>query len=235
MENQPVQNQPMKSLAPGAPAEDLESPESMDHQPLLESVIQDRRLAQQLRFLAEVDKLKQVRRRSLLLDRSRRENSAEHSWHLGVMALVLAEYANDRNLDLGKVLQMVAIHDLVEIYAGDTFCYDANATVGQQEREREAARRLFALLPDDQAARLRALWEEFEAQKTPEAAFAAALDRLHPVLHNYCTQGVSWREHQVSRDQVLDRNRNIAQGARPLWQLVQSLVDDAVQRGYLSK
>lgn len=200
----------------------------------LDSVIKNPRLAQQLRFLTEIDKLKQVRRRSFLMDGSRRENSAEHSWHLGVMALVLAEYANDRNLDLGKVLQMVAIHDLVEIYAGDTFCYDADATARQKEREREAAQRLFSLLPEDQAARLRALWEEFEAQQTPEAAFANALDRLHPVLHNYCTQGVSWREHHVKREQVLDRNRHIARGALPLWELVQSLVNDAVQRGYLT-
>jgi 5'-deoxynucleotidase YfbR-like HD superfamily hydrolase len=148
------------------------------------------RLTQQIEFLIEADKLKQVLRRTPLADRSRRENSAEHSWHLILAAIVLREYSAAQ-IDLLRVLEMLAVHDLVEIDAGDTFAYDTQDLVTKAERERSAADRVFALLPTDQASRLRSLWEEFEAQETPEACFANAMDRLQPLLQNACAQGGS--------------------------------------------
>ncbi|HVR30836.1 MAG TPA: HD domain-containing protein [Thermoanaerobaculia bacterium] len=190
------------------------------------------RLAAQLRFVLEIDKLKTVLRRTWILDRSRRESSAEHSWHLAMMAVLLAEYGPD-GLDLGRAIRMILVHDLVEIDAGDTFCYDERAVLDQEERERLAADRLFALLPSDLAEELRGLWEEFEKRTSPEARFAAALDRLQPVLHNYNTEGGTWREHEVTSDQVLERNRPIGDGAPELWQHVRALLDDAVARGLL--
>jgi putative hydrolase of HD superfamily len=193
----------------------------------------DRRLAAQLQFLLEIDKLKQVARRTLIADGSRRENDAEHSWHITVMAIVLAEYAPP-GTDIAKVVRMLLVHDLVEIYAGDTYCYDAAAVCNQAERERQAADRLFALLPPDQSQSVRNLWEEFEAKQTPEARFAAALDRVQPVLLNYHTQGKAWREHGVTKAQVIARNRHIESGSPLLWDYIRKLIDDAVARDYLA-
>jgi putative hydrolase of HD superfamily len=190
------------------------------------------RLAAQIRFILEIDKLKNVLRRTWVLDRSRRENSAEHSWHLAVMAVLLAEYG-PAGLDLTRVIKMVLIHDLVEIDAGDTFCYDQTALLDQADRERRAADRLFELLPVDLAAELRGLWEEFDARASPEARFAAALDRLQPVLHNYTTEGGTWREHRVTRAQVVARNQPMGDGAPELWEYARSLIDDAVARGLI--
>jgi putative hydrolase of HD superfamily len=191
------------------------------------------RLSEQMRFLMEIDRLKGVLRRSLILDGSRRENDAEHSWHLAVMAAVLAEYGPP-GVDLGRVMRMLLVHDVVEIDAGDTYCYDAAACETQAERERRAADRLFALLPGDQAGEMRGLWEEFEARRTPEARFAAALDRVQPVLLNFHTQGRAWREHGVTRGQVIERNRHIEAGAPVLWAYVRGVIDEAVERGYLA-
>jgi putative hydrolase of HD superfamily len=191
------------------------------------------RLASQLAFLLEVDKVKLIARQTLLAsDPSRRENDAEHSWHLAVMASVLAEYA-PAGADLARVTRMLLVHDLVEIDAGDTYCYDDAARVTQRDREVAAADRIFALLPPDQAETFRALWEEFEARQTPEARFAAALDRVQPVLLNYHTQGVAWREHRVSRAQVIDRNRHIELGSPTLWSYVLTLIEEATRRGWL--
>jgi putative hydrolase of HD superfamily len=190
------------------------------------------RLAAQLRFVLEIDKLKTVLRRTWILDRSRRENSAEHSWHLAIMAILLAEYGPP-GVDLMRVLKMVLVHDLVEIDAGDTFCYDPAGALDQEDRERRAADRIFALLPHDLGGELRSLWEEFETRDSPEARFAAALDRLQPVLHNIVTEGGTWREHQVTRDQVVGRNRLIADGAPVLWEHARALIEDAVERGLL--
>lgn len=193
------------------------------------------RLARQMRFMVEIDKLKSIARRTLLMDGSRYENDAEHSWHLAVMALVLAEHTNAPSLDLGRVIRMVLVHDIVEIDAGDTYCYDDAAHSGKDERERAAADRLFSLLPKDQAAELRGLWEEFEARRTPEARFAAALDRLQPLMHNYWTDGVVWRQHGVGSGKVTDRNRHVGDGSRTLWEFAESLIRDAVERGYLER
>ena len=191
------------------------------------------RLGRQMAFLREIDKLKSVYRRTLLMDGSRFENDAEHSWHLAVMAVLLAEHANTRDLDLGKVIRMVLAHDLVEIDAGDTYVYDTAGNVGKVEREARAAERIFGLLPGDQAAEFRALWDEFETRETPEARFAAALDRVQPLLHNFATRGVVWRQHGITSDRVAERNRHVVEGSRALWTYAEGLIREAVARGYL--
>lgn len=193
------------------------------------------RLYKQLEFLVEIDKLKQVFRQSFLVDGSRHENDAEHSWHLAVMAIFLSEHAKERTMDIFKVIKLVLIHDIVEIDAGDTFCYNEEAGQTKADREQKAADRLFNLLPDDQAKELRSLWGEFEARETQEARFAAALDRLQPLLHNYKTQGKSWRSHGITREQVLNRNRHIAEGSPELWRFALKIVDESVAKGYLAE
>lgn len=192
----------------------------------------DRRLNEQIEFLCAIDDLKRVRRQTTLLDGSRPENSAEHSWHLALYALVLSEYGGD--LDAGRVLAMVLVHDIVEIDAGDTFIYDEAGQATKQDRERQAADRLFALLPADQASRLRAAWEEFEERETPEARFAYALDRLQPVLHNHRTGGAAWRRHGITSEQVRAKNGAIAAGSPRLWELARSLIEESVKRGDLA-
>jgi len=193
------------------------------------------RLAKQIAFAVEIDKLKNVYRQTLLMDGKRYENDAEHSWHLGIMVFLLSEYTGTRHLDVCRVLKMVLVHDLVEIDAGDTFCYDNKAAEGKVERERTAASRVFGMLPPDQASVFTELWEEFEARQTPESRYAAALDRLQPLLHNYNTQGAAWRKHGVTADKVLERNRHIAEGAPELWTFAESLIKDAVEKGYLAR
>ena len=192
------------------------------------------RIGQQIGFLLEADKLKQVLRRSVIHGKQRRENSAEHSWHLALMALVLADHAAVRDLDLLRVLKMLVVHDLVEIDAGDTFAYDEEAKRHQQEREERAAERIFALLPAAQAAELRALWDEFEARHSAEAQFALALDRLQPMLLNYFNGGPGWQEHGVTARQVRALNACMDAGAPALWNYAQGLVTEAVKRGYLA-
>ena len=193
------------------------------------------RLAQQIQFIVEIDKLKRILRQTWLMDQSRRENDAEHSWHLAMMAILLAEYSREPELDLLRVLKMVLVHDIVEIDAGDTFVYDEEGFKDKAQREQAAADRLFGMLPADQAAEFRSLWDEFEARQTPEARYAAALDRLQPNLHNYYTQGRAWQEHGVTKAQVIARNRHMAEGAPRLWEFAQGLFDDAVRRGYLAE
>lgn len=192
------------------------------------------RLIQQLAFALELDQLKTVIRRTLLLDKSRYENSAEHSWHVAVMALVLAEHANER-VDVGHVLKLLLVHDIVEIDAGDTYVYDTDGQADKDVREQEAAARLFGLLPPEQAAELRAWWDEFEAAVTPEAKFARALDRFQPLLHNYHTQGQSWQTHGVSSDRVLTRSEEMAEGAASFWEHAKALVEAAVEQGFLAR
>jgi putative hydrolase of HD superfamily len=192
----------------------------------------DDRLAQQLAFLIEADKLKSVLRRTPLADLSRRENSAEHSWHLVLAAIVMREYSAVE-VNLLRVLEMLAVHDLVEIDAGDTFAYDSDDLVTKAERELAAAERIFALLPTDQASRLRLLWEEFEAQHTADARFANAMDRLQPVLQNASAQGGSWRDHDLGRDQVLRRMAPIELAVPAAWPVVLRIVDDFCASGLL--
>lgn len=180
-------------------------------------MVNDERLAQQLRFIVEIDKLKRVLRRTLLSDQSRRENSAEHSWHIALMAPILAEYAAEE-VDVLRAVKMLLIHDLVEIDAGDTFAYDAAGHVDKEDRERAAADRVFGLLPEDQATEIRSLWDEFEAADSPEARFALALDRLQPLLLNVHADGGTWRTHGVTREQVLDRMQPIQRTSVFLWE-----------------
>jgi putative hydrolases of HD superfamily len=191
-------------------------------------------LDSQLRFLLEADRLKSVLRQSRIIDGSRQENSAEHSWHLGLMSLVLGEYA-PAGTDLSRVTAMVLVHDLVEIDAGDLFVYaGAPAQARQEEAERAAADRLFALLPASQAAGFRALWDEFEERRTPEAKFARALDRLQPMLANYQLGGGTWTQHGVTASQVLDKVALIEDGSAALGAYARELIADSVSRGFLA-
>jgi putative hydrolases of HD superfamily len=191
-------------------------------------------LDSQLRFLLEADRLKGVLRQSRITDGSRRENSAEHSWHLGLMSLVLGGYA-PAGTDLSRVTAMVLVHDLVEIDAGDLFVYAGDqAQARQEEAERAAADRLFALLPASQAAGFRALWDEFEERRTPEAKFARALDRLQPMLANYQLGGGTWTQHGVTASQVLDKVALIEDGSAALGAFARELIADSVSRGYLA-
>ncbi len=192
------------------------------------------RLARQLQFILEIDRLKQVLRRSYITGGSRRENSAEHSWHVAVMAAVLAEHALEP-VDVGRVIGMMLVHDIVEVDAGDTFCYDVVGYEDKADREMMAADRIFGLLPADQAVHFRGLWDEFEARETAEAKYAAALDRLMPLMHNVQTQGRTWQEHGVTYEQVIERNRHMAEGAPELWKFAKDMIDKAVEDGYLAK
>jgi putative hydrolase of HD superfamily len=191
-------------------------------------------LDSQFRFVLEADRLKSVLRKSTLCDGSRRENSAEHSWHLALMAMVFGEYAPP-GTDLNRVTAMVVLHDLVEIDAGDLYVYaDLAAQQRQAVAERAAADRLFGMLPPEQGAALRALWDEFEERITPEAIFARALDRLQPVLANYEAGGITWKANGITADQVLSRVHLIEEGSAALGEYARNLVADAVERGYLS-
>ncbi len=193
------------------------------------------RLKKQLEFIIEVDKLKQIYRQTLLMDGSRNENDAEHSWHLALMAMVLQEYSPKKDLDITKVLKMLLIHDLVEIYAGDTFCYDEKANLNKNQRELEAAERLFNILPPDQSQEFRDLWDEFEKRETPEALFAASLDRIQPLICNYLTGGHTWVKYGVKSHKVLERNLLVKEGAPELWKLVEEIVEDSIRMGILER
>ena len=193
----------------------------------------DDRLQRQIRFILEIDALKSVLRRSYLLGADRPENSAEHSWHVAVMAVLLAEHANEP-VDVARVVRMLLIHDVVEVDAGDTYVYDTAGAEAKAEREVRAADRVFGMPPEDQGRELRALWEEFEEGRTAEARFAAALDRLMPVLHNVHTGGRSWREHGITADRVIARNARMSEGSEALWEYARSLIEDAVEKGHLA-
>jgi len=193
-----------------------------------------RRLEQQMRFVAEAGLLKRVLRQTMLTDPARRENSAEHSWHLAVMALALAEHA-PAGTDIGRVIAMLLVHDLVEIDAGDLFVFAGRQEQERQEAaERAAADRIFALLPADQAATARGLWDEFEERRTREAAFARGLDRLQPMLANVQAGGGTWQRHGITADQVLDKVELIEDGSASLGRYARDLVAEAVRTGMLA-
>jgi len=192
--------------------------------------IQDR-LRQQLTFLVEVDRLKTVLRQSPLAAADRRENDAEHSWHLAMLVMVLAEYA-DEPIDIRRTLELVLLHDLVEIQAGDTPLYDSELGAGQADRESVAADVLFALLPPDQAEQFRALWDEFEARKTPEARFAKAMDRLQPLMLNWMAKGGTWQTPGVTADDVRSRKAVIGDASSALWTAGLELIDEGERRGW---
>lgn len=201
----------------------------MDHDPAPGAHLS--RLEQQVRFILEVDRLKQVLRRSRLIADHRFENSAEHSWHITLMALLLAEYSN-QPIDLLRTVTMLLIHDIVEIDAGDTFAYGDQGE--KAANETAAAERLFGLLPADQCAEFTALWREFEERATPESCFANAMDRFMPVLHNLHTDGGSWRDHHVTLAQVIQRVGPIDDGSETVWGYVEQQLGLAVERGILA-
>lgn len=192
----------------------------------------DERLRRQLTFVAEADRLKNVFRASPLAAAERRENDAEHSWHLALMVVLLAEYA-DEPIDVGHAVRLVVVHDLVEIYAGDSPVFDPAAVVGQREREEAAADRLFALLPDDQAVGIRELWGEFEAGQTPEARFCKAMDRLEPMLLNWLDRGGTWQMAGATETAVRAREAGVVAGSATLGAAAGRLVDEGVRRGWI--
>ena len=192
------------------------------------------RLTQQLTFIREIDKLKYIQRKTRLFNSQRHENDAEHSWHLAMMAMVLAEHAS-APVDLFKVMKMLLIHDIVEIDAGDTFLYDTTQNHVNTEAELAAAKRIFGLLPEEQMIDFIATWEEFEAGETDEARFAKALDRLEPIMQNASNQGGTWAEFDVTLDRVLEKVQGIRKGSDTLWAYTEALLRENVENGNLKK
>lgn len=190
------------------------------------------RLEQQLNFIVEVDKVKNIIRQTYLSDGKRKENDAEHSWHLALMAVLLKEYAA-QEVDLARVVPMVLIHDLVEIDAGDTYAYDEKAAMDKEIREKKAANRIFGLLPEAQGTYLRSLWDEFEAYETSEAKFAHVLDNFQPLLLNHVSDGKSWTEHGVKKSQIYKRNSRVAESAPKIWEYMQELIELHIQKGHV--
>lgn len=190
-------------------------------------------MEKQIEFIVTIDQLKDITRQSITTGSRRNENDAEHSWHLAVMAILLSEYAEEQNIDLLKVIKMVLIHDLVEIYAGDTYCYDEKANEDKAEREQEAAERLFSILPQDQGEELMNLWREFEEMETYEAAFAACLDRFQPLLLNYNTEGHTWQRPGVNSEKVRKRVEVAKEKVPQLYAYIDRLIQDSIARGIL--
>lgn len=190
----------------------------------------DQRLQQQLDFIMEIDKLKNVYRQSYVSDGSRHEEDADHSWHLALMCLLLSEYANE-DIDVLRTMSMVLIHDIIEIDAGDTYAYDEVGNVTKRKREEKAADRIFNILPQDQAKYLRELWEEFEEGKTNEARFAITLDKVQPLMLNDATNGRAWQEHGVRLSQIMERNKTTSNGSEVLWKYSKMLIDKNVEKG----
>lgn len=192
------------------------------------------KVEKQVAFIKEIDKVKYILRQSTLFNSDRRENDAEHSWHLAVMAIVLAEHAN-KPIDLLKVLKMVLIHDIVEIDAGDTFIYSTTKDHDNTEEELAAAKRIFGILPKEQAEELIAIWKEFEAAETDEAKFAKSLDRFEPLLQSASNKGGTWVEHDVPYHKVYGVNKAIENGSTTLWNYADNLLDECVDKGFLKK
>ena len=193
-----------------------------------------KKLQQQMIFIAEVDKLKNIFRRTILTDSSRRENDAEHSWHLALMAIVLEEYTAEP-VNLGRVLTMVTVHDLIEIYAGDTFAFDAAANQDKAQREQAAAEKLFGMLDQEQGHKFRQLWEEFDAMNTADSRFAASLDRIQPFMHNVLTEGHTWKLGSVTKEQVYRRMAPVKTGTPALWPWLESQVASAIEKGWIKE
>lgn len=191
------------------------------------------RFQKQINFLIEIDKVKTIFRKTRIFTDKRYENDAEHGWHMGLMALILAEYSND-TIDIAKVVKMALIHDLVEIDVGDTYLY-AEHQEDKVQKERKCAERIFGLLPPDQRDEFLALWEEFEAKATSEAKFAGSMDRLGPVMQNYFDNGHAWKIHNVTSDKVRKVNRQIEKGSKAIWEYVESLIDESIEKGHLRK
>lgn len=189
------------------------------------------RLEKQFDFIREIDKEKFIQRQTYLTDGVRKENDAEHAWHMAIMTILLSEYANEK-IDVLKTVTMLLLHDIVEIDAGDTYAYDEDAKKTQREREERASERIFGLLPDDQKERFQAIWEEFEAGETAEAKFARTMDNIQPVMLNAATDGKAWEEHGVRLEQIMNRNKNTAKGSEALWDYARrNFVEPNVENG----
>lgn len=188
-------------------------------------------LIKHLEFIKETDKLKSIFRKTRILDNTRHENDAEHSWHLAMMAVILSKYSN-APIDVNKAVKMVLVHDLPEIYAGDIMVY--NKKQGEISKEdSEAADRIFGMLPQPQGEELKALWREFEEKKTPEAKFAAAIDRLEPIMQNHAHNGGAWTEHKITKERILEVNGHIKNGSDELWEYAKSLINECAQKGFI--
>jgi putative hydrolase of HD superfamily len=191
------------------------------------------RLDMQLKFTAEIDKMTSIYRRTLLVSGERRENDAEHSWHIAVMALLFKEYCIEEP-DIEHAIKMLVVHDLVEVYAGDTFAYDDKGNASKEEREKEAADILFSQIPPEQGTEIRSLWEEFDAAETVDAKYAACLDRLQPFLHNTLTEGHTWREGHTRREQVEKRMKIIKDFMPAVYEWVDKNLDRGIEKGWLN-
>lgn len=192
------------------------------------------RIKKQLEFMLELDKMKNLYRQTYVLHENRKENDAEHSWHLAIMAMLLSEYSN-APIDVLHVMKMVLIHDVVEIDAGDTYCYDEEGYKSKADREEKAAQRIFGILPEDQKEEFYALWREFEDSVTPDARFAAMLDRMQPMMLNYTKEGISWREHGIHKEQVMARNMAYFDASDQLAEVIQHVLNDAGEKGWLKE
>lgn len=191
-------------------------------------------LLRQISFIKEIDKLKYIQRKTSLFNSDRNENDAEHSWHLAMMTIVLAQHS-DKPVDVLKVLKMVLIHDIVEIDAGDTFIYDTQKDHTNTDEELAAAKRIFGLLPEEQAAEFIAIWQEFEEGKTDEAKFARSMDRLEPLLQNTSNNGGTWREFDVPYRKVYDKKKVIREGSSTIWEYAEGLINESVEKGILKR
>lgn len=191
------------------------------------------RLKQDIEFIVELDKMKSIFRRTSVIGEDRQEDDAQHSWHISVMAMILSEYANE-DIDICKVIKMLLTHDLVELYAGDTFCYDNIGNMDKRDREVKAADKLYGMLEEDKGKELRALWDEFEDQKTHEAKFAASMDRLQPMLSNYNNNGGTWKKHNVAKKDIYKRILPVKESSNELWEFVEYMLEDAYNRGLIS-
>ncbi len=192
----------------------------------------EKRFNRQIGFITEIDKIKDVFRQTYLLNGERKENDAEHSWHLAVMALVFSEYAPE-GTDISRVIKMVLIHDLVEIDAGDTYLFDEAGNKDKAEREKKAAERIFGILPSREGGELKACWDEFEERQSKEARFALVLDRFQPFLHNWKTNGISWKEHGICRSQVLSRMEPVLKEFPDFYTFLKDKVAESVEKGWL--
>ena len=196
--------------------------------------MQTNNLQKQIAFIKEIDKIKYIQRKTKLFNSDRRENDAEHSWHLAMMVIVLAEHS-DKPIDVLKVLKMVLIHDIVEIDTGDIFFYSTTENHTNTDEELIAAKRIFGLLPDEQAEKLIAIWEEFEEGKTDEAKFAKSMDRFEPLLQNFSNKGGTWVEYNVPYQQVYEKKKEIKNGSTAVWNYAEDLINEGVEKGFLKK
>lgn len=190
------------------------------------------RLIKDIEFIVELDKMKSILRQTSIIGEDRREDDAQHSWHISVMAMILEEYTNEK-VDVCKVIKMLLTHDLVEIFAGDTFCYDKVGNQDKKEREDLAAEKIFGMLAEDKGKELRALWDEFEEMKTPEALFAASMDRLQPMLNNYHNNGGTWRKFNVAKEDIYKRIAPVKNSSDELWEFVEHMIEDAGKKGLI--